>query len=170
MTPVAKPPGAKPPLWAKTLSTLGGIGFLRPSPGTYGSIAALPPAALLVWLWGLWGLAIATLAVSLLGIVAAGRYADAIGKKDPSEAVIDEVAGQWLTLLPLAASSLALSWPLWLAGLLLFRLFDITKPWPCDPLERLPGGLGVMADDLMAGLYGALALSLLLWALGASLV
>ncbi|MEO1193269.1 MAG: phosphatidylglycerophosphatase A [Pseudomonadota bacterium] len=160
----------RPPRWALAVSTLGGIGFLKPAPGTYGSLAALPPAALLAWYGGVWALVLGFLAVTLLGIWSAALYGEATGRKDPPEVIIDEVAGQWLTLLPLTVSDLVWSWPLWLASFALFRLFDILKPWPCDPLERLDGGLGVMADDLMAGLYGALVMTLLLWFLGASLV
>jgi len=68
--------------------------------------------------------------------------------------VIDEVLGQWLTL----AGAAALNWKSWLAAFLLFRLFDIWKPFPVRQLEALPGGWGIVADDLMAGLYGALVL------------
>src|SRR5690606_9557196 len=102
-----------------------GAGLLPKAPGTWGSLAALPPALLLAWLGGPWALMAGALAAFALGLWASARYAAAAGKDDPSEVVIDEVAAQWLVLafLPLA--------PLpWLAGFALFRLFDAAKPWP----------------------------------------
>jgi phosphatidylglycerophosphatase A len=68
--------------------------------------------------------------------------------------VVDEVSGQWLTL----AGAVALNWKSWILALILFRIFDIWKPWPVRRLERLPAGRGIMADDIMAGVYGALVL------------
>ena len=88
------------------------------------------------------------------GIWAAGRTARACGQKDPSRVVIDEVLGQWVTL----AGATALNWKSWLAAFILFRLLDIWKPAPVRQLESLPGGYGIVADDIMAGLYGALVL------------
>ena len=158
--------------FARTVALVFGVGLLRPAPGTWGSLAALPPAGLLVWGTSPWGLGFysllaAVLAFSLFGIWAAGIYVARTGQKDPPEVVIDEVAGQWTALLPLAASSAWEQWHNWALGLLCFRFFDMVKPWPCDSLETLDGGCGVMADDLMAGVYAALALSLLLLAQGA---
>jgi phosphatidylglycerophosphatase A len=86
------------------------------------------------------------------------RYADAIGSEDPGAVVIDEVAGQWLALLPCTAFGV---WEIALA-FILFRIADILKPWPASWADRnIPGGLGIMADDWVAGLYAALALALL---------
>jgi phosphatidylglycerophosphatase A len=76
------------------------------------------------------------------------------GKKDPGMVVIDEVLGQWVTLL----GAIALSWKSLAAGFLLFRIFDIWKPWPVRWFEKLPEGAGIVADDLAAGVYGALIL------------
>jgi phosphatidylglycerophosphatase A len=156
---------------AGTIATCGGLGNLVPAPGT---LAGSLPAAL-VW-WGVmsvlpWSPA-RMLATTLLVVAAiiAGIWAGEIeaarrGTGDPGPVVIDEVAGQWLTYL-VALPFLALdSWHSLLiaaaAGLLLFRLFDIVKVWPVNRFERLPGGLGIMADDLAAGIYaGAVLIAL----------
>jgi hypothetical protein len=103
-------------------------------PGTWGSLAALPGAALLHWLGGAWGLAAATLVVTGAGVPVAARYAEAVKREDPGEVVIDEVAGMWLTLVPLGLSPLA-----YLVGFAAFRLFDTLKPWPIRRAEGLPG-------------------------------
>lgn len=123
-----------------------------------GSLGALIPACLLscylgwpVYVWPL-----AAILITLPGIWAAGAAAAHVGKKDPGLVVIDEVAGQWLTL----AGAHFLNWRTALAAFVLFRLFDIWKPPPVRELERLPGGTGIMADDLMAGVYGAVILGL----------
>ena len=91
-----------------------------------------------------------------IGIPAATIVARESGRKDPQNVVIDEAAGQWLTL-----AAAAPDWRHALAGLLLFRIFDITKPWPARQLEALPAGYGIMLDDLAAGFYGAIILLLL---------
>jgi len=91
-----------------------------------------------------------------VGIWAAGATAIAVRRTDPQIVVIDEVLGQWLTL---AAMVHINKWA-FILGLALFRIFDITKPWPVRNLERLHGGLGIIADDLMAGVYGAIVLFL----------
>ena len=85
--------------------------------------------------------------------------AKAEGKEDPRLVVVDEVLGQWLTL----AGASHLNWRSWTAGFLLFRLLDIWKPAPVRQLENLPGGTGIVADDMMAGIYGALVLFLMGW-------
>ncbi|WP_336097156.1 phosphatidylglycerophosphatase A family protein [Roseovarius sp. CH_XMU1461] len=153
------------------IATFFHAGHLRPAPGTWGSLAALPAAWLLLSLGGV--------TLLLLGIVAAcglGYWATALetkGKsdKDPSEIVIDEVAGQWIALLPVAigaahsgAPLLAL-WPGWVAAFALFRLFDILKPGPVGWADRLGGPMGVMLDDVIAGVFAALGTGLMgyLW-------
>lgn len=144
---------------ASLLATWFGCGRLRPAPGTWGSLGALPPAALLMWLGGWPLLLAASLLAFAVGIWAGQRHAETLGREDPGEVVIDEVAAQWLALVPLA-----FDWRLWLIAFFLFRLFDITKPWPaswCD--RRLAGGLGIMADDMVAGLYAGAAAGLLGW-------
>ena len=100
------------------------------------------------------GMAWLSVALSLPGIWAADVVAREIGKKDPQIVVVDEVVGQWMTL----AGATALNWKSWLLAFALFRLFDIWKPPPVRQLEHLPGGAGIVADDAMAGVYGALVL------------
>lgn len=141
------------------LSTWFGAGRLPKAPGTWGSLAALPFAALLTWLGGWPTLLAATVAVFFVGWWAAGRYIALTGRDDPGEVVIDEVAGQWLVLLPAPPDPI-----LYLAGFALFRLFDITKPWPAGWADRkVKGGLGVMLDDVLAAGYGLLIMLALIW-------
>ena len=102
---------------------------------------------------------IAGAALLVPGIWAAHRVADATGSKDPGIIVVDEVVGQWIPL----GGATELNWKSWLLALLLFRTMDIIKPPPARQLEALPGGFGVMADDVMAGIYAALVLYLLGW-------
>jgi phosphatidylglycerophosphatase A len=145
--------------WAWIVATFFGAGLLRPGPGTYGSVAAL-----LLWVTAAHivhgaTLALATaaaaLAATLIGIPASTRVARESGRKDPGFVVIDEVAGQWIALIAIRPD-----WPHALLALVLFRLFDIWKPWPIRRLERLPEGTGIMLDDVAAGVL-ALALNLL---------
>ena len=139
------------------LATWFGCGYWPWGPGTAGSLAAvLIAAGLHVWL-GAGRITIAVLLIAFLfpGIWAATRTARILNTEDPGMVVIDEVLGQWLTLL--GASTL--SWKTFLAAFVLFRLFDIWKPWPIRRLENLPEGIGIVADDLGAGVYGAIVLS-----------
>ena len=92
-----------------------------------------------------------TLVMTPLGIWAADVTARRLGREDPGLVVVDEVLGQWLT----AAAIVHASWQSYVLAFALFRIFDITKPWPIRELERLHGGLGIVADDLLAGIYGA---------------
>ena len=131
------------------LATLGPIGRIRPAPGTWGSAAALLPAAALA-LGANWLLEIGVLIACIIGLKAANIYEAHSGKTDAPEVVIDELAGQWIALLVVP-----LDWRWWLASFVLFRLFDIVKPGPVRLAERLPGGLGVMADDVVAGVFAA---------------
>src|SRR5215469_8235359 len=151
--------------WAWTLGTFFGSGLLKPGPGTYGSIAALllwyatahalqpTPLALAI------GTAIAAVVVTLVGIPAATIVARESGRKDPGHVVIDEAAGQLIALI--------LAKPDWkhaALALVLFRFFDILKPWPIRKLERLPEGTGIMLDDVAAGLLALICAYLLsLW-------
>jgi len=149
------------PRWATLVATFFGAGWLKPGPGTWGSLSA----ALLWWLIAshvppssrvpvLCLLIAASVAV---GIPAATLEARGCGKKDPSHVVIDEVAGQLITLL-----AVPIKWKPLLAGFILFRVFDILKPPPLRRLERLPEGTGIVVDDLGAGIYGLIAMQLLL--------
>jgi phosphatidylglycerophosphatase A len=143
------------------LATWFGAGLLPKAPGTWGSLAALPFAWIIASLGGPWALGLATVVVSLVGWWAAERVVRQTGIDDPGLIVIDEVAGQWLVLLLCPPN-------LWLyaAGFALFRLFDITKPWPAGWADRsVGGGLGVMLDDLLAAIYGLAILGVIqiLW-------
>lgn len=139
------------------LVTWFGAGLVPRAPGTMGSVAALPVAWVLAWLGGPWVLLTAAVAVFVVGIVVCGIYARRSGREDPPEAVIDEVAGQWLALVPAPLDPLAYA-----LGLLLFRIFDVAKPGPIGAIDRrVGGGLGIMADDMVAGLAAAAGL----WAL-----
>ncbi len=139
---------------AKLLATWFGAGLLPKAPGTWGSLAAMPLAWIIVTYGGTVWLAFATFVVFVVGWWVSDVYVTHTGVTDPSEVVIDEVAGQWLTLLVVPPDPV-----LYLAGFLLFRLFDIRKPWPVSWADNsLEGGLGVMVDDILAGLYAALFL------------
>ncbi len=151
-------PSSRPraPLWAKLVATFFGTGLLHPGPGSWGSAATV----LLWWLLSRWislhwqpmsALLLATVAV-VIGIPAATHMARATGLKDPQFVVIDEVAGQLITLI-----AVPVSWKSLLLGFILFRGFDIVKPPPVRQLEHLPEGFGIVIDDVGAGLY-ALAL------------
>ena len=147
---------------AGVIATWFGSGRLPGAPGTWGSLAALPCAALLVWLGGWLLLLIATVAVFALGVWASERHARQLRRKDPGEIVVDEVAGQWLVLLPLPLDPLA-----YLLGFIAFRAFDIGKPWPVSLADRaVAGGLGIMLDDVVAAAYALVACALLSYLAG----
>jgi phosphatidylglycerophosphatase A len=142
------------PLWhpALVLGTWFGAGLLPVMPGTWGSLAALPCAWAIRILWGVTGLAIAALIAFVVGTWAAGTIAKTSGVKDSGSIVIDEVAAQWLVLLPASLDPLSYA-----TAFLLFRIFDIWKPWPVGLADRrVPGGLGIMLDDLLAAVYAVL--------------
>jgi phosphatidylglycerophosphatase A len=131
------------------LATWFGSGLSPWAPGTAGSLAALPFAGLLAWAGGPWLLLAAAVAVFGVGVWASAVYRRRAGREDPGEVVIDEVAGQWLALVPAPLDPV-----LYTLGFLAFRLFDIWKPWPVGWLDRrVPGGLGIMLDDIAAGVY-----------------
>ena len=143
--------------WAWTLATFFGAGYLKPGPGTYGSVAALllwyaaahafAPSALTLSL----ATAAAAIAVTLIGIPASTITARESARKDPGFVVIDEVAGQLFALILTPAFG-TYAWEKVLLALILFRVFDIFKPWPIRRLEALPNGTGIMLDDVAAGL------------------
>ncbi|WP_028578284.1 phosphatidylglycerophosphatase A family protein [Desulfomicrobium escambiense] len=140
---------------ATHLATLGPAGRMPKAPGTWGSLAAAAAAPVLFLPLPLWA-RLAVLAVLFpVGAWCAGRTEKCLCCKDPSCVVVDELWGQWIALLPLGAAE-----PLWIVpAFLLFRLFDIAKPWPVRASERwLPGGWGIMIDDGLAGLYALLVL------------
>jgi phosphatidylglycerophosphatase A len=148
-------------MWAWLTGTFFGIGTMKPGPGTWGStatvlvwaaIAHYTPVSFRLPL----NVALAAFAV-LLGIPAATQVARALGKKDPQVVVIDEVAGQLITLF-----GAPLGWKPFLVGLILFRAFDMTKPWPVRNLEKLPEGTGIVMDDVAAGVYALIIMQLLM--------
>lgn len=129
-----------------------GSGLSPFAPGTFGSLVA-------VLLWALFVITaepdmtgrLVFLAIAILLCTWSADWASRrLQRKDPGCIVSDELAGQWLALLCVPDA-----WPWWLAAFVLFRIFDISKPWPMRRLERLPGGFGIVADDLAAGLYAA---------------
>jgi phosphatidylglycerophosphatase A len=157
------PPSQKKTLWAWTIATFFGSGLLKPGPGTWGSAAAL-----LIWittarilhpahlpLLPLLTLIAAIIAI-IVGIPAATIVARESGGKDPSHVVIDEVAGQLVPLIICPPD-----WPHAILAFLLFRLFDIFKPWPIRRLEQLPAGTGIVLDDVAAGIFALAAFALI---------
>ena len=141
---------------AIALATWFGCGYFPWGPGTVGSVAALLIAVGLHFYLGSAHLTYLLLIMLFLGpaIWASTRTAFLVNRKDPGMIVIDEVLGQWVTLL----GATAFVWKSFAAAFVLFRLFDIWKPWPIRRLENLPQGIGIVADDLAAGFYGALIL------------
>ena len=155
-----------------------GVGYLPLAPGTWGSMVGVliyllfasiessagsyffqnnwQDAQILAWVYAV--NLILFLLFCLLGIWAAGRVSELFQNKDPQQAVVDEVIGQLITFLFVP---FAVSWHFVLAGFLLFRLFDIWKPYPIDSLQNLPAGIGVCADDILAGVYAGTVLSIL---------
>ena len=155
-----------------------GVGYIKLAPGTWGSLVGVG----LYLIWRCFGLALfqvelahgwraeqleawrveanifAVLITSAVGIWAAGRASLLLNKKDPQQVVIDEVAGQFIALMFLPFDA---AWWMILAGFFLFRLFDIWKPYPIDGMQELPGGFGVVVDDLVAGIYAAIVISLI---------
>jgi|Deesub1362B_J571_1020462.scaffolds.fasta_scaffold00006_266 phosphatidylglycerophosphatase A len=145
-------------LLTKILSTFGGLGYSPIAPGTVASfgvillykfwLAALP------W-YGFWGIFIF---LFLVGVTTSSRHARELDLEDPRCIVIDEAAGQFLVL-----HRLAPTWPLLIAAFLLFRLFDILKPFPIKKVEVFPSGWGIMLDDILAALYAGIVLNIYLF-------
>jgi phosphatidylglycerophosphatase A len=148
---------------ATLLATGLGSGLLPKAPGTWGSLLAVLIGEGLFQAAGAWGVTGLAGISMLAGVPASGRVAHTRGRKDPGEIVIDEIAGQAIALACLhavlpAGSADSVRWGLVVVAFGLFRAFDILKPGPIDRLQSLPGGWGVMADDLLAGaLAGILA-------------
>jgi phosphatidylglycerophosphatase A len=166
--------GNREPRVSFGIATAFGVGYLPKAPGTFGSLAGV---ALTVFYWSLMvpsgatdiyirdhyfaippqGIAILiALFVSGIGVVVAERVAQFTGQKDPQFVVIDEVSGQLISYFGIGTG--VLNWKYLLLGFILFRVFDIWKPFPARQAESLPGGLGIMADDWIAGIYAAFGL------------
>lgn len=149
----------------RAINTFFGVGLMRPAPGTWGSAAALVLGIAIDRYIGFWALVAATVAVSALGFWTVAQELRGREDEDPSEIVIDEVAGQWLALLFPAAAFwnrgledwAVVAYPGWVAAFVFFRLFDIWKPWLVGRADRRGGAVGVMADDLWAGVFAGLA-------------
>ncbi len=147
------------PQW---IATLLGVGYIRPAPGTWGSLVALPYAWLVHVIGGFPLLLIGVAVAFFKGWWATAQMTKGTEDHDPSEIVVDELVGQWIALLPLsyAAWSMQISilamWPGWIAAFVLFRLFDIWKPWIVGWADRRGDALGVMLDDVFAGVFAAL--------------
>ena len=134
-------------------TSVGFVGRIPGAPGTYGSLVTLPIA----FFWG----SIVTenhlltlgliFFLAVLGTIASSIVAKSMGIEDPSEIVIDELVGQWIAVLAIPGH-----WGYWLAAFILFRIFDIWKPWIINKAQHLPGGLGIMMDDVLAGLLAFL--------------
>lgn len=139
------------------LATVGGAGFFPFAPGTVGSAVAVV-LYLATRHWSMAAQAGLLAAIVVVGIWAAGVTATYLAREDPGPVVIDEVAGQLVTLFMTGAGLTGA-----IIGFLVFRVFDIIKPWPAAQLEDLEGGVGIMADDLMAGVYGWLVVTGILW-------
>lgn len=147
------PPQPRAPRLRLAWATGLGSGYAPLIPGTFGSLVGVAIFVIAVTVAGTAGGVGVTVAATLLGFATCGVAARHIGEEDPGRVVADEIAGQMVALLflpPLATT--------WLAGFLLFRLFDVLKPWPANRLERLPGAAGIMCDDLMAGIYANVVL------------
>lgn len=148
---IAKLDFKNPALW---VATWFGCGLMRPAPGTWGSLGALPFGMILMVLGGHIALLIGLLFIIPIGFWATKKFEHMTGTHDSGMIVIDEVAGVWIALLAaVGQDSLYI-----LAAFLLFRFFDILKPWPVSWLDKKPGAMGVMMDDVMAGIYAAAAM------------
>jgi len=174
-------PSARKPRISYFFATACGLGYLKPGPGTWGSLAGVGISMALAywnmdfrshyrggdpawnigsgfWTIGLWpsvSQLVAVLVVAVVGVYVAGNVEKHYGKSDPQFVVIDEVSGQ---LIALSFPFTLLNWKSWLLGFILFRVFDIWKPFPVRQAESFRGGWGIMADDWVAGIYAGLLL------------
>jgi phosphatidylglycerophosphatase A len=150
----------------RVITTFGYVGLLRPAPGTWGSAVALALGLVIDRFLGFPALAVAFAAVTALGFWACARELSDRPGDDPSEIVIDEVAGQWLALMFPSAAFYSrgwddwLPWPAWVGAFVMFRLFDIWKPWLVGRADARHDPAGVMLDDLWAGVFAGVCVIL----------
>ena len=139
----------KPYTW---LASWFGCGFLNPAPGTWGSLGALPFGILIYALGGQVALLCAAVIITVIGLWAADKFDRDMGGHDSKMIVIDEVAGQWIALIPAALNPFLI-----IVAFILFRFFDILKPWPIGYIDKnVSGAAGVMFDDVVAGIFAAI--------------
>ena len=154
----------------RLLTSCFGLGFGPIAPGTWGSL----PVAVVFYVLSLSGLAVLEMSIIMLVLILAGsivcvkfapKVITVMGKDDPGEVVADEFAGQAVTFLPLLAAPISVKeiMIVTILGFLLFRFFDIFKPWPIRKLEKLPKGWGILLDDLLAGVYALIILNICAW-------
>jgi phosphatidylglycerophosphatase A len=149
------PPGAAFKSAPVLVATWFGAGRLKPASGTIGTLAAVPFGYAIQHFFGIPGLALAAALLMWLGTRMAGRYGRASGKTDDQAIVVDEVVGMWIAALPAEGDA-----ELWLLAFVLFRFFDIVKPWPASFYDkRSGGGFDVMMDDVVAGVYAMLGVA-----------
>jgi phosphatidylglycerophosphatase A len=162
MTEASPPAGSKPTL-AYLIATSLGLGYVKPGPGTWGSLGGVAVSILIAranlsassFLIVEWSIVAVICAIGVASATSVSRHS---GKTDPQYVVIDEVSGQ---LIALSFPMVVLNWKSWLAGFILFRVFDIWKPFPARSAESLPEGWGIMADDWIAGIYAGILLLLI---------
>jgi phosphatidylglycerophosphatase A len=138
------------------IATWGGVGLLRPAPGTLGTLAAFPFGYTIMSMTGPIGLGVAALALTVLGAMAANRFSAKTGTVDDQSIVVDEVVGFWIAALPAGLNPMG-----WLIAFVLFRFFDIVKPWPASFFDnRSKNGWDVMLDDVVAGIYALMGVAM----------
>jgi len=154
-------------LLARLIGTVFYVGYMKPAPGTWGSLIALPLGFLIFHIGGIWLFLFAIIIGFFKGWWATELMTKGRENHDPSEIVVDEVVGQWIAIAPVFYAAwrleidVTLLWPGWLAAFLLFRAFDIFKPWLVGWADRRDDALGVMLDDVIAGIFAAITVLIL---------
>lgn len=154
-------------LLARLIGTVFYVGYMKPAPGTWGSLIALPLGFLIFQIGGIWLFLFAIIIGFFKGWWATELMTKGRENHDPSEIVVDEVVGQWIAIAPVFYAAwrleidVTLLWPGWLAAFLLFRAFDIFKPWLVGWADRCDDALGVMLDDVIAGIFAAISVLIL---------
>ena len=154
-------------LLARLIGTVFYVGYMKPAPGTWGSLIALPLGFLIFQIGGIWLFLFAIIIGFFKGWWATELMTKGRENHDPSEIVVDEVVGQWIAIAPVFYAAwrleidVTLLWPGWLAAFLLFRAFDIFKPWLVGWADRRDDALGVMLDDVIAGIFAAISVLIL---------